>query len=345
MKTAEQLKVRTASAAQVTKAGSKLEINKREVGLPSSRHVLLKIQACGVCHSDSFAVEGTWPGIKFPIVPGHEIVGIVEELGSDCKRFKKGDRVGVGWHGGHCGVCPSCRRGDFITCVNLQTPGINFDGGYAEYGSFPEEVCAAVPAQLDSVEAAPLLCAGITTFNALRHSGAQPGDLVAILGLGGLGHLGVQFASKMGFNTVAIARGDDKAPFAKQLGAKHYINSERQNVSEELKKLGGAKVALATVTSAKAMNPLIDGLSIDGRLVVVGADFEPMQISPIQLISGRTSVSGWPSGTGKDSEECLEFSALMGVRPLVERFPFKSANEAYERMMSGKARFRAVIEF
>jgi D-arabinose 1-dehydrogenase-like Zn-dependent alcohol dehydrogenase len=345
MKTAEQLKVRTASVAQVSKPGSKLELTKREVGIPSSRHVLLKIQACGICHSDSFAMEGHLPGIKYPIVPGHEIVGTVEEVGPDCKRLKKGDRVGVGWHGGHCAICPSCRSGDFIACANLQTPGINIDGGYGEYASFPEEVCAMVPKQIESVEAAPLLCAGITTFNALRHSGARPGDLVAILGLGGLGHLGVQFANKMGFNTVAIARGDDKAPFAKQLGAKEYINSERQNVAEELKKLGGAKVVLATVTNAKAITPLIDGLALDGRLVVVGADAEPMQVSPIQLIMARRSVIGWPSGTGKDSEECLEFAALTGVRPLVERFPFKNVNEAYERMMSGKARFRAVIEF
>jgi D-arabinose 1-dehydrogenase-like Zn-dependent alcohol dehydrogenase len=345
MKTAEQLKVRIAGAAQVPKPGSPLEMTKREVGLSSSRHVLLKVLACGICHSDSFTMGGSFPGIKYPIVPGHEIVGIVEEVGSDCQRLKVGDRVGVGWHGGHCGICASCRAGDFITCAKLDTPGLTIDGGYCEYASFPETVCAIVPDQLDSSEAAPLLCAGVTTFNSLRHAGAQPGDLVAILGVGGLGHLGVQFANKMGFNTVAIARGDDKAPFAKQLGATRYINSERQNVADELNKLGGAKVVLATVTSAKAMSAVIDGLSIDGRLVIVGADVEPLQISPVQLLRGRRSVIGWPSGTAKDSEECLEFAALSGVRPQIERFPFKKVSEAYERMISGKARFRAVIEF
>jgi D-arabinose 1-dehydrogenase-like Zn-dependent alcohol dehydrogenase len=344
MKTAEQLKVRTALAAQVSKPGSKLEINKREVAIPSSRHVMLKLQACGVCHSDSFTMEGGFPGIKYPIVPGHEIIGLVEEVGGECKRLKKGDRVGVGWHGGHCGFCQSCRAGDFVTCVSLETPGITYDGGYAEYACFPEEACASVPSQLDAAEAAPLMCAGVTTFNALRNSGARPGDLVAILGLGGLGHLGVQFASKMGFKTVAIARGDDKAPFAKELGAAQYINSERQNVAEELNKLGGAKVVLSTVTSSQAMNALIDGLAINGRLVIVGADVDPLKISPVQLLQARRTVTGWPSGTAKDSEECMQFAALTGVRPMVERFAFKNVSEAYARMMSGKARFRVVIE-
>lgn len=345
MKTAEQLKVRTALAAEVSKPGSKFEIAKKEVALSSPRHVLLKIQACGVCHSDSFAVHGGFSGLKYPIVPGHEIVGIVEDVGAECKRLKKGDRVGVGWHGGHCGECSSCRSGDFITCVNLQTPGITYDGGYSEYGAFPEDVCATVPDGMTSAEAAPLLCAGVTTFNALRHSGARAGDLVGILGVGGLGHLGVQFANKMGFNTVAIARGAEKGPFAKQLGAHHYLDSERQAVAEELKKLGGAKVILSTVISSKAMAPLIEGLGVGGRMVIVGADMEPLPISPVQLLGARRSVTGWPSGTGMDSQECMQFAALTGIKPMVERFPFKDVAQAYEHMMSGKARFRAVLEF
>jgi propanol-preferring alcohol dehydrogenase len=345
MKTAEREKVRTASVAQVSKLGSKLEIKKREMELPSGRHVMIKVSACGVCHSDSFAVQGGFPGVKYPIVPGHEIVGVVEEVGADCKRLKRGDRVGVGWHAGQCGYCRSCREGDFINCIHEVIPGITCDGGYAEYVTFTEDACATVPSQLDSAEAAPLLCAGVTTFNALRNSGARPGDVVAILGLGGLGHLGVQFAAKMGFNTVGIARGDEKGPFAKKLGAHAYINSERQKVAEELQKLGGAKVALATVTSAKAMMPLVDGLSVNGRLVIVGADTEPLGISPLQLISGRRSVAGWASGTAADSEDCMKFAALTGVRAQIERFAFTDVTQAYERMMSGKARFRAVIDF
>lgn len=345
MKTAEQLKVRIALAAEVAKLGSKFEITKKEVGLSSPRHVLLKVQACGICHSDSAAIHGGFPNLKYPIVPGHEIVGIVEEVGAECKRLKKGDRVGVGWYGGHCGICTGCRRGDFIVCSDLQTPGITYNGGYAEYGSFPEEACVIVPTELSSVEAAPLLCAGVTTFNALRHAGALSGDVVGVLGLGGLGHLGVQFANKMGYNTVAIARGGEKGPFAKQLGAHHYIDSEKQNVAEELKKLGGAKVILATVTSSKAMSPLIDGLAVGGRLVVLGADVEPLQINPIPLILARRSVVGWPCGTDMDSQDCLQFAVLTGIRPMVERFPFKDVTAAYDHMMSGKARFRAVLEF
>jgi D-arabinose 1-dehydrogenase-like Zn-dependent alcohol dehydrogenase len=345
MKTAECSTVHSAQMAQVTKPGAKLEITKRQVVMSSSKHVIIKILACGVCHSDSFPMEGTFPGLKYPIVPGHEIVGIVEEAGPDCQRLKKGDRVGVGWHAGHCGECPSCRAGDFITCKKLQTPGITCDGGYAEYASFPEEACAAVPAQLDACEAAPLLCAGVTTFNALRHSGARPGDLVAIVGLGGLGHLGVQFAAKMGFNTVGIARGDEKAEFAKKLGAHSYINSQSKEVGAELQKLGGAKVALATVTDSAAMAPLINGLCVDGTLMIVGAGMQPLPISPVQLLGSRLSVRGWPSGTSKDSEDCMQFAALSGVKAQIERFAFKDVTAAYEHMMSGKARFRAVLDF
>jgi D-arabinose 1-dehydrogenase-like Zn-dependent alcohol dehydrogenase len=277
-------------------------------------------------------------------VPGHEIVGIVEELGADVVRLKKGDRVGVGWHGGHCAECDSCRKGDFITCRNLETPGITRDGGYAEYGLFPENVCAMVPPELSSAEAAPLLCAGVTTYNALRHAGAMAGDVVAILGIGGLGHLGVMFANKMGYNTVAIARGKDKAAFATKIGAHHYIDSENPDAVDQLNKLGGAKVILSTITNSKAMSPWVNGLCIGGRMVLVGADFQPMEVSPVALLAGRRSLTGWPSGTARDSEDCLKFAALSGIRPMIETFPLNKAEQAIEHMLSGKARFRAVIE-
>jgi D-arabinose 1-dehydrogenase-like Zn-dependent alcohol dehydrogenase len=340
--TAQQ--VRTGTSARVPAAGKPFEVVKQDYPLPTGRNVMLKVIACGICHSDSFPVAGTWPGLKYPIVPGHEIIGTVVEVGPDAVRFKKGDRVGVGWHGGHCLECISCRSGDFITCAKLQTPGITLAGGYAEYATFAEDVCAVVPKELDSAEAAPLVCAGVTTFNALRHSGARPGDVVAILGIGGLGHLGVQFADKMGFKTVAIARGDDKKEFAHKLGAWQYINSERQDAAEELRKVGGAKVVLATATSTKAMSPLVDGLSVDGRLLIVGAGMEPLDVPPIKLLGGRKSITGWPSGTGRDSEECMSFAAQTGIRPMIERFPFEKVAEAYDRMMSGKARFRVVLE-
>jgi len=338
-------KVITGSVTRIPSPGKPFEVVKQEIPLPKGRQVMLKVLACGVCHSDSFTVQGTWPGLKYPLAPGHEIIGTVVEVGPDATRLKKGDRVGVGWHGGHCGECVSCRSGDFITCSKLQVPGLSCNGGYAEYVTFAEDVCAVVPAELDTLEAAPLVCAGITTFNALRHSGAKAGDVVAILGLGGLGHLGVQFANKMGFKTVAIARGDDKKEFAHKLGALHYINSEKQDAAAELNKLGGAKVVLATATSTKAMTPLVDGLAVGGRLVIVGAGMEPLDVIPIKLLGARRSICGWPSGTGKDSEECMSFAAQTGVRPMIERFPFDKAPEAYERMMSGKARFRVVLEF
>jgi D-arabinose 1-dehydrogenase-like Zn-dependent alcohol dehydrogenase len=311
---------------------------------PQGHEVLLKVQACGVCHSDSFTLEGAFPGIPYPITPGHEIVGIVEEIGTSVSRLKKGDRVGVGWHGGHCGECESCRSGDFITCKKLEIPGITKDGGYAQYAVFHENVCAMVPDDISSAEAAPLMCAGVTTYNALRHAGAMPGDVVAVLGLGGLGHLGVMFASKMGFRTVAIARGAEKGAFAHELGARKYIDSQSKDAIDQLLAIGGAKVILSTITNAEAMTPWINGLAVDGRMVLVGADMRPMQVSSISLLGQRRSVCGWPSGTAKDSEECLNFAALMGIRPMIERFPFSKANEAYERMSSGKARFRAVIE-
>jgi D-arabinose 1-dehydrogenase-like Zn-dependent alcohol dehydrogenase len=329
---------------QVAKPNAVLEVVERDVPDPKPRQVRIKVQACGVCHSDVFTVTGAFPGIQYPRVPGHEVVGVIDAVGADVPDWKQGMRVGVGWHGGHCGHCSSCRRGDFITCVQGQVPGIAYDGGYAEYMIAPFEALAAIPEDLKSEDAAPLLCAGITTFNALRHSGARTGDLVAVLGIGGLGHLGVQFAAKMGFKTVAIARGADKGPLAKKLGAHVYIDSTTQNPAEELTRLGGAKVILATVTDAKSMSSALAGLGIDGKLLVVGASGEPIEVPPLLLIGARRSISGWPSGTSIDSEDTLRFSVLANVRPMVEVFPLAKAADAYQQMLSGKARFRVVIK-
>jgi len=328
---------------QVAKPNAELEVVEREIPDPKPRHVRIKVEACGICHSDVFTVAGAFPGIQYPRVPGHEVVGIIDAVGVDVPDWQQGMRVGVGWHGGHCGHCSSCRRGDFITCTTGQIPGISYDGGYAEYMIAPFEALAAIPEDLKSEDAAPLLCAGITTFNALRHSGAAAGDVVAILGIGGLGHMGVQYAAKMGFKTVAIARGADKGPLAKELGAHLYIDSAAQNAAAELTKLGGAKVILATVTDAKSMSAVIGGLGIDGKLLVVGASAAPIEVSPLMLIGARRSVAGWPSGTSADSEDTLKFSVLSHVRPMIETYPLAKANEAYQRMMSGKARFRVVL--
>ncbi len=328
---------------QVAKRNANLEVVERDVPEPKPRHVRIKVQACGVCHSDMFTVIGAFPGIRYPRVPGHEVVGIIDAVGTDVPDWKKGMRVGVGWHGGHCGHCHSCRRGDFITCIEGQIPGISYDGGYAEYMIAPFEALASVPDDLKSEDAAPLLCAGITTFNALRHSGAGPGDLVAVLGIGGLGHLGVQFAAKMGMKTVGIARGAEKEALAKKLGAHIYMDSTVHNVAAELTKLGGAKVILATVTDSKSMSAAAAGLGIDGKLLVVGASGEPIEVSPLQLIGARRSVAGWPSGTAPDSEDTMNFSVQANVRPMIETFPLKEAAKAYQHMMSGKARFRVVL--
>jgi D-arabinose 1-dehydrogenase-like Zn-dependent alcohol dehydrogenase len=290
------------------------------------------------------AFEGHWPGIFYPIVPGHEIVGVVDALGEGVQQWRVGQRVGLGWYGGHCGMCEPCRRGDFVLCNKARIPGLTYDGGYADCTIAPAEALAAVPDGLSSADAAPLLCAGITTFNALRNSGARAGDLVAILGMGGLGHLGIQFAAKMGFRTVGIARGQDKAAFARELGALHYIDSVKEDVAQSLKKLGGAKVILATVTSSDAMSAAIGGLGYRGTMVIVGASPEPVKVSPIQLIMNHNSISGWASGTAIDSEDTLQFGAMSGVRPIIERYPLDRAPEAYARMMSGKARFRVVLE-
>jgi D-arabinose 1-dehydrogenase-like Zn-dependent alcohol dehydrogenase len=330
-------------AAQISKAGGDFEIVDREIPKPSAGHVLIKVQACGVCHSDSFTKEGAWPGIQYPRVPGHEIAGIIDELGAGVTGWTKGQRVGVGWHGGHDGTCLQCRRGDFGNCQNMKIAGISYDGGYQQYMVAPVEALAMMPEGLGDAEAAPLLCAGITTFNALRHSGAVPGDLVAVLGIGGLGHLGIQFASKFGYKVAAIGRGAENAPLAKKLGASVYIDNKVTNPAEELQKLGGAQVILATAPSSKAMSDVIDGLGPNGKLMVAGAAFDPIEVTPAQLIIGSKSIQGWASGTPTDAEDTLRFSELTGVRPMIETYPLDKAAEAYERMMSGKAQFRVVL--
>ena len=330
-------------AVQVKNANGPFELVERDIPAPAAGQVLIKVQACGVCHSDAFTKLGAFPGIVYPRVPGHEVVGIINKVGERVAGWQKGQRVGVGWYGGHCGSCPSCRRGDFITCANGQIPGITYDGGYADYMIAPSEALAAIPAELQAAEAAPLLCAGITTYNALRNSSVRAGDIVAILGIGGLGHLGVQFAAKMGCRTVAIARGADKEALARKLGAHHYIDSTDQDVAAELNKLGGARIILSTVTNSKAMSATLGGLSVDGKLIVVGASPEPIEVSPLLLIGGRRAIEGWPSGIAADSEDTMAFSALSNIRPMIETMPLERAAEAYEKMMSGAARFRMVI--
>lgn len=332
-------------SVQVSKAKGPLEIVERDVPEPNKGQVRIKVQACGICHSDSFTKEGLFPGIQYPRVPGHEIAGVIDEVGKDITNdeWKPGQRVAVGWHGGHCGHCESCRRGDFVTCLYAQIPGISYDGGYADYMIAPTEALALIPEQLSAIEAAPLMCAGITTYNALRNSGARVGDLVAILGIGGLGHLGIQFAAKMGFNTVAIGRGKDKEEMVKNLGAKQYIDNRSQNAAQELINLGGAKVILATLPSGKAMGEILGGLGINGKLVIIGASDEPIEVPPLLFIQGRRSLIGWPSGTSIDSQDTLSFSVHSGVRPMNEVFPLEQAAEAYDLMMSGRARFRVVL--
>jgi D-arabinose 1-dehydrogenase-like Zn-dependent alcohol dehydrogenase len=329
---------------QVREPGAPLELVEREVPEPGPGQVRIRVEACGVCHSDAFVKDGTYPGIRYPAVPGHEVAGRIDAAGAGIPPiWRVGQRVGVGWFGGHCGHCPPCRHGDFISCVNLLVPGISYDGGYAEHMIAPHAALAAIPDELDAVEAAPLLCAGITTFNALRHSGAKGGDLVAVLGIGGLGHLGVQFAAKLGFETVAVARGKDKEDLALRLGAKRYLDSRAVDAAQALKDMGGARVILATAPSSEAMTAAIDGLGVDGKLLVVGATADPIGVTPLQLIGRRASVSGWPSGTAVESEETMRFCALTGVRPMIETYPLERAAEGYERMIGGAARFRAVL--
>jgi D-arabinose 1-dehydrogenase-like Zn-dependent alcohol dehydrogenase len=335
--------VATMKAAQVSGGGAGLEIVERAIPEPGPGQVRIKVQACGVCHSDALVVEGSWPGIPYPRVPGHEVAGIVDELGAGVTEWRKGQRVGVGWHGGHDGTCPECRRGDFRNCQNVKIPGISYDGGYQQYMVAPAEALASIPDTLSNVEAAPLLCAGITTYNGLRHAGALPGDLVAVQGIGGLGHLGIQFANKFGYKVVAVGRGSQNETLAKKLGADVYIDSKAKNAAEELQKLGGAKVIMATAPNSKAMSELIGGLGPNGKLLVIGAAFDPIEVTPIQLIMGSKTVQGWAAGTPADSEDTLHFAELRGVRAMIETYPLDKAADAYARMMSGKAEFRVVL--
>jgi propanol-preferring alcohol dehydrogenase len=330
---------------QVPAAGGAFQLVTKEFSEPGPGNVRIRVHSCGVCHSDSLTKEGHWPGIQFPRAPGHEIAGTVDAVGPDVPLFKPGQRVGLGWHGGHCNYCPPCRRGDFILCENQPISGINYDGGYADYVIAPANALAFVPEGISDADAAPLLCAGITTFNALRNSGARTGDTVAIVGIGGLGHLAIQYAAKAGYRTVAVARGQDKTALAKQLGAHLYIDTTTQDPAKELQKLGGANIILSTITSAKALEWVIDGLAPAGKFIVVGAPEDgPIVINPLPLLLGRRTVAGWPSGTGMDSEDTLKFSVLTGVKPIIEAFPLEKAEEAYQRMMSGKARFRVVLK-
>jgi D-arabinose 1-dehydrogenase-like Zn-dependent alcohol dehydrogenase len=330
-------------AIQVSRSGGPFEMVEREIPQPGPRQVRVKVQACGLCHSDSLTKEGHFPGVTYPRVPGHEVAGVIDAVGSEVPRWRVGQYVGVGWLGSYCGYCDSCRRGSFITCSNQLVTGITMDGGYQDYMLVPFEGLALIPNEISPVDAGPLMCAGITTFNSLRNGGARGGDTVAVLGIGGLGHLAVQFASKMGFHTIAIARGTDKEPLAKQLGARHYIDSTAGDPAAELQRLGGAKIIVATATSAQAMAATIGGLSVDGRLVVLGADLTPMALNTAALIGKRTGLHGWPSGSSIDSEDTMKFAAMTGVRPMTETFPLEQAQEAYDRMISNKARFRVVL--
>lgn len=331
-------------AVQVPGPKGPFETVERDVPVPGPGFVRVRVEACGVCHSDALTKQGYWPGIQYPRVPGHEIAGVVDEIGPDVRGWNPGDRVGIGWHGGHCGYCDSCRRGDFLTCrLGVRVPGILFDGGYEDCVVAQAGALARIPDQLTAVEAAPMMCAGLTTFNPLRHARARPGDLVAVLGLGGLGHLGVQFASKMGFDTVAISRGRDKEPLALQLGARLYIDSRAQDPAAELARLGGARVILATVPSGAAMSAVIGGLAAGGTLLVVGAPGDPLQVPAGALIREQRSIAGWTSGRSTDSQDTMAFAARTGIRSMNETFPLERAAEAYERMMSGSARFRVVL--
>ena len=335
--------VSTMKAAVITEPGAEFTIVERTVPEPGARQVRIKVQACGVCHSDALTKDGSWPGLQYPRVTGHEVAGVVDDLGSGVSEWRVGQRVGVGWHGGHDATCRECRRGDFRNCRSLSVPGLSYDGGYQEYMVAPAEALVSLPGRLTDVEAAPLLCAGLTTYNALRHGGALPGDLVAVQGIGGLGHLGLQFARQFGYRVAAVGRGPDNASVAQALGAHAYIDSQSTNVADALQRLGGARVILATAPSSRAMSDLVDGLGPNGTLVVIGVDFAPMEITPLQLIGANRSIRGWATGTPADTEDALQFAELSGVRPMVETYPLERAGEAYARMMSGAARFRVVL--
>lgn len=330
-------------AAEVRKAGGDWELVERDIPEPGPGQVRVKVEACGICHSDMLVKDGLWPGLQYPRVPGHEVAGRIDAIGAGVAEWKRGQRVGVGWHGGHCFRCKQCRRGDFAMCVERKVTGIDFDGGYAESMIAPASALAAIPDELAAEEAGPFMCAGVTVYNALRNSGARSGDIVAVHGIGGLGHLGVQYARRMGFEVVALGRGRDKEPLAKQLGAHHYLDSETGDAARELQRLGGARVILATAPNAKAISALVDGLGVDGTLLVPAAAAEPLTVNVMTLLMGRRSVRGWYSGTARDSQDTLEFSARSDVRPMIERFSLDHVAEAYERMHSGKARFRVVL--
>jgi D-arabinose 1-dehydrogenase-like Zn-dependent alcohol dehydrogenase len=330
-------------AAQISKAGGNFETVERDIPQPAPRQVRVKVEACGICHSDVLVKEGLWPGLQYPRVPGHEIAGRIDAVGADVTSWKKGQRVGVGWHGGHDFVCEQCRRGDFAMCATRKVTGIDFDGGYAEYMIAPAETLAAIPDEMPPEEAGPFMCAGVTVYNALRNSGARAGDVVAVQGIGGLGHLGVQYARQMGFETVALGRGKDKESLAQELGAHRYIDSDVVDTVAELQKLRGARVILATAPSAKAISGVVDGLAVNGTLLIPAAPSDPLTISVMPLIMGRRSVAGWYSGTARDSQDTLEFSASTGVHPMIEKYPLARVAEAYEQMHSGKVRFRVVL--
>ncbi len=330
-------------AVQISKPGGNFEVVDRPIPEPGRGQVRIKVEACGICHSDALVKEGHWPGLQYPRVPGHEVAGRIDKVGPEVTQWKPGQRVGVGWHGGHCFICDPCRRGDFILCRNQKITGISYDGGYQEYMIAQAEAVAAMPDDLPADEAAPLLCAGITVFNSLRNDHARSGDTVAVQGIGGLGHLGIQYARRMGFRTVAIGRGADKKPLATKLGAHDYIDTTVGDPAQTLQKLGGAKVILATAPDSKSMSELINGLAENGTLLIVGAAFDSLNVTPIQLISGRKRIQGWPSGTAKDSEDTLRFSSLTGVRPMIEHYPLAKAADAYQQMITGKARFRVVL--
>src|SRR5216684_4410168 len=329
--------------AQVAKAGADFEIVEREIPRPGTSEVRVRVHACGVCHGDVLTKEGAWPGLVYPRVPGHEVAGIIDETGPGVTQWKKGHRVGVGWHGGQDGTCLACRRGDFVNCASLKISGIHYDGGYQEYMVAPVEALAQMPESLDAAEAAPLMCAGITTFNALRHSGALPSDLVAVQGIGGLGHLGIQFAKKFGYRVAAVGRGSDNATLAKKLGADVYIDSAATDPAAELQKLGGASVILATAPSGKAMSALVGGLGVNGTMVVVGASMDPIEVSPNQLLFGKKGIKGWAGGIPTDSQDTLRFAEMTGVRPMIEKYALAKAVDGYARMMSGNAEFRVVL--
>ena len=330
-------------AVQVAGAGGPFQVVEREIPEPGAGEVRIRVQACGVCHSDALVKDGTWPGIQYPRVPGHEVAGVIDALGAGVSAWAQGQRIGVGWHGGHDNTCPQCRRGDFFNCRNQKVAGISYDGGYQEYMIAPVEALVAIPDTLNAVDAAPLLCAGLTTFNALRHSGAYPGDLVAVQGVGGLGHLGIQFAARFGYKVAAIGRKPEGATLARRLGASIYIDSEVERPSDALQRQGGAQVILATAPNSKAMSELVDGLRPNGNLVVIGLTFDPIEVLPVQLIAAYRRIQGWAAGTPADADDTLRFAELSGVRPMIETYPLERAAEAYARMMSGRAEFRVVL--